>query len=197
MFKKKRTVRNYLLGRCFGYLNKRLCHLWRRPSEGEPCSDYFLFSAWDPRKGQTHGIFLSGSDLHRGHYSQDDVVIRYAGFHDAAFDVNCEERRSRSRFIPPSSFASSLPKDVQTSDHRRRTHVSFLLRSSPRPEDDQAPLHTPLNSESLGSDTFTRPVAITVFLLDSEDYPWIQSKFKRKMTYVWRFPQNCNIFCIL
>lgn len=24
---KEKTVRNYLLGRCFGYLNKRLCHL--------------------------------------------------------------------------------------------------------------------------------------------------------------------------
>ena len=37
----------------------------------------------------------------------DDVVIRYAGIHDAAFDVNCEERRSRFCFIPrPFLFAT-------------------------------------------------------------------------------------------
>lgn len=112
-----------------------------------------------------------GSDLHRGHYSQDDVVIRYAGFHDAAFDVNCEERRSRSRFIPP-SFASSLPKDVQTSDYRRRTHVSFLLRSTPRPEDDQT-----LNPFAFW---ISRKWYIFsnryIFKLDFESYPWTEFK---------------------
>lgn len=41
----------------------------------------------------------------------DDVVIRYAGIHDAAFDVNCEERRSRFCFIPRPFLLP--PKDVQ------------------------------------------------------------------------------------
>lgn len=81
-------------------------------------------------EGQARGIFLSGSDLHRGHYSQDDVVIRYtAGFHDAAFDVNCEERRSRSRFIPSivCVVAAEGRADIRPSTQDAR------VRPDPRP----------------------------------------------------------------
>jgi hypothetical protein len=107
--KRERSIsgKDYSLDHCSGCSNKWLSHLWqestwRRSSKDVPrvqAISFFLRER-DPRRG-TGGIFLSGSDLHRGHYSRDDVVIRYAGFHDAAFDVNCEERRSRSRFIPP------------------------------------------------------------------------------------------------
>ena len=43
----------------------------------------------------------------------DDVVIRYAGIHDAAFDVNCEERRSRFCFIPRPFLFRDRSNDVQ------------------------------------------------------------------------------------
>jgi len=103
--------------------------------------------------GQARGIFLSGSDLHRGHYSQDDVVIRCTvGFHDAAFDVNCEERRSRSRFIPSVVCVVAAEKDVQTSNRRRRTHVSILFQPGPRSNVDQASLNHSWILESLESE---------------------------------------------
>jgi len=125
-----------------------------------------FFSAWDPRegesekeeeRGQARGIFLSGSDLHRGHYSRDDVVIRYARSHDAAFDVNCEERRSRSRFIPPSSFASRR-RCRRTCKHP--TVVSQDARVRPasvlctRLKDGQAPLQPPETLNKLVACTF-------------------------------------------
>lgn len=147
--------KSYLLDQCFGYLNKWLCHMWRSL---ERCTDYFLFSAWESRErkrereGQARGIFLSGSDLHRGHYSRDDVVIRYAGSHDAAFDVNCEERRSRSRFIPPSSFASRRRcrrtcKHPTVVSQDARVHPASILCT--RSKDGQAHLQTPFNPRGL------------------------------------------------
>lgn len=45
-------------------------------------------------------VFSYRDRIYIGDIILDDVVIRYAGIHDAAFDVNCEERRSRFSFIP-------------------------------------------------------------------------------------------------
>ena len=67
-------------------------------------------------------VFSYRDRIYIGDIILDDVVIRYAGIHDAAFDVNCEERRSRFCFIPLPFLL--LPKDVQifVGCHTTRVH---------------------------------------------------------------------------
>lgn len=103
-------------------------------------SFFFLFSSFlffspfffplDQSEGlrrDTGVVFCCYRDrIYIGDIILDDVVIRYAGIHDAAFDVNCEERRSRFCFIPRQFLLPN--KDVEICVPVRR--VARQIRSA-------------------------------------------------------------------
>lgn len=90
----------------------------------------FFFFSFDQSEGlrrDTGVVFCCYRDrIYIGDIILDDVVIRYAGIHDAAFDVNCEERRSRFCFIPRQFLLPN--KDVQICVPVRR--VARQIRSA-------------------------------------------------------------------
>lgn len=69
------------------------------------------------------GVVFSYRDrIYIGDIILDDVVIRYAGIHDAAFDVNCGERRSRFCFIPFAVLIATKGRaDLRLLSHDTRT----------------------------------------------------------------------------
>ena len=95
-----------------------------------PSSFFFSFPFRPESEGlrrDTGVVFCCYRDrIYIGDIILDDVVIRYAGIHDAAFDVNCEERRSRFCFIPRQFLLPN--KDVQICAPVRR--VARQIRSA-------------------------------------------------------------------